>query len=98
MQNILFVNFFLVIIIAFLLVVPAIAGDEKIVIYQTDFSSDPGWTTNSPSHYYWDVSREMYYFETEGGTNGYSFIPVNYTMGSFTLEYRNNDVHDWQLA
>lgn len=87
MQNIPTICFFLVIGIVFLLVVPATAADEKVVLYQTDFSSDPRWITNSPSHYYWDVPREMYHFETEGGTNGYSFIPVNYTMGPFTLEY-----------
>jgi hypothetical protein len=29
----------------------------------------------------------MYHFETEGGTNGYAYIPVYYTDGPFTLEY-----------
>jgi hypothetical protein len=87
MQNTPAICFFLLIGTALLLVVPAIAAGEKVVLYQTDFSSDPRWTTNSPSHYYWDVPREMYHFETEGGTNGYSFIPVDYTMGPFTLEY-----------
>jgi len=87
MQSIPAVCFFLVIGTALLLVVPAIAIEEKVVLYQTDFSNDPGWTTNSPSHFYWDVPLEMYHFETEGGTNGYSFIPVDYTVGPFILEY-----------
>ena len=87
MQNIPTIFFFLLIGTSLLLVVPAIAADEKFVLYQTDFSSDPGWTTNSPSNYYWDVNQEMYHLETEGGTNGYSFIPVDYTEGPFVLEY-----------
>ncbi|HUU75570.1 MAG TPA: hypothetical protein VMW63_05720, partial [Methanoregulaceae archaeon] len=60
---------------------------EKQVIYQTDFSSSPGWITNSPSHYYWDGNSQMYYFNLEGGTNGNSYVPIDYDEGSFTLEF-----------
>ena len=87
MQNTAAVCFFLVISTTFILIAPAIAAEERVVLYQADFSGDPGWTTNSPSHYYWDVQRQMYHFETEGGTNGYAYIPVYYTDGPFTLEY-----------
>jgi hypothetical protein len=27
-------------------------------VYQTDFSSDPLWTTNNPSRYYWDAANQ----------------------------------------
>ncbi len=65
--------------------VPAIGAQEKVVLYSTDFSSNPGWTTNNPSRYYWDNGR--YHYETEGGTNGYSFIPIDYDNGDLVLEY-----------
>jgi hypothetical protein len=60
---------------------------QKTILYQTDFSQSPGWTTNSPTRYYWDPALQMYHFKAEGGTNGYSFIPVRYDGQSFTLEY-----------
>ena len=81
------VCFFLGILSFLLLLQPATSADVKVMIYETDFSTDPGWNTNNPSYYYWDVQREAYHFQTEGGTNGYSFIPVEYQRGSFTLEY-----------
>ncbi|NTV00506.1 MAG: hypothetical protein HGA55_05215 [Methanoregulaceae archaeon] len=78
--------FFLLLV--FLLVLPVTgAGEEKVILYQTDFSADPGWMTNNPSYYYWDVDKQVYHFQTEGGTNGYSFIPVTYDGGPFVLEF-----------
>jgi hypothetical protein len=83
--------FFLVCTSTFLLI-PAVSGaqEERVILYQTDFSTDPGWITNSPSYYYWDVGGETYRFETEGGTNGYSYVPVDYSSGPFTLEFDLN--------
>ncbi|MCU0632426.1 MAG: hypothetical protein MUC66_05580 [Methanolinea sp.] len=68
---------------------PTMAAEttQKTILYQTDFSQSPGWTTNSPTRYYWDPALQMYHFKAEGGTNGYSFIPVRYDGQSFTLEY-----------
>jgi hypothetical protein len=75
-------------LLAILLVLPASGvTEEKVIVYQTDFSTDPGWMTNNPSYYYWDVGKGAYHFETEGGTNGYSFVPVVYDGGPFILEY-----------
>lgn len=73
-----------------LIVLPVSAGVEKVVIYSSDFSKDPGFTTNNPSRYYWDVANEQYHFETEGGTNGYAFLPVEIDNDPFTLEYDIN--------
>ena len=81
------VCFFMGILSVLLLLQPVTAADVKVTLYETDFSTDPGWITNNPSYYYWDVQREAYHFQTEGGTNGYSFIPVEYQRGPFTLEY-----------
>ena len=85
MQRIPALFFFLLL---FLLVLPVSGAiEEKVIIYQTDFSADPGWMTNNPSYYYWDVGKQAYHFQSEGGTNGYSFIPVTYDGGPFVLEY-----------
>jgi len=48
------------------------------VVYQTDFSSDPGWTTNDPTNMYWDSSAQAYHIEAsqESSSNGY----VNYNL------------------
>jgi len=75
---------------AMLIVLPVSADQQKVVIYSSDFSKDPGFTTNNPSRYYWDVTNEQYHFETEGGTNGYAFIPVELDNDPFTLEYDIN--------
>lgn len=40
----------------------ATAADWQVV-YQTDFSSDPAWTTNAPSKMYWDSATERYHLE-----------------------------------
>ena len=70
-------------------ILPSLAAEttQQAILYQSDFSRDPGWTTNSPTRYYWDPSLEMYHFKTEGGTNGYAFVPVKYNGQSFTLDY-----------
>ena len=73
-----------------LVAMPVSAALEEVLVYSSDFSSDPGFTTNNPSRYYWDVANQTYHFETEGGTNGYSFIPVDLENGPFTLEYDIN--------
>jgi len=69
------------------LFLPAMADVQSMILYSTDFSENPGWITNSPSRYYWDSSLGMYHFRTEGGTNGYSYTPINYDRQSFTLDY-----------
>lgn len=62
-------------------------GQTQRVIYQTAFSSDPRWTTNSPSSDYWDPSKGMYHFSIEPSTGNYAYIPVENIAGPFTFEY-----------
>jgi hypothetical protein len=57
------------------------------VIYQTAFSTDPHWTTNSPSSDYWDPTKAMYHFSIEPSTGNYAYIPVDNFDGPFTFEY-----------
>jgi len=72
-----------------LIVQPILAesSDEQTTIYQTSFASDPGWKTNNPSTNYWDPTMGMYHFSIEPSTGSYSYIPVVFDSGSFTLEY-----------
>lgn len=75
----------------FLLALPVHAdtGDSQPVkvIYQTAFSTDPHWTTNSPSSDFWDPSKGMYHFSIEPSTGNYAYIPVDNIDGPFTFEY-----------
>ena len=70
-----------------LIMLPVSAYEQKLILYESDFSQDPGFITNNPSRYFWDVGTERYRFETEGGTNGYAYVPVEIGDVSFTLEY-----------
>ena len=57
------------------------------VIYQTTFSSDPHWTTNSPSSDYWDPSTGRYHFSLEPSTGNYAYTKIDNLDGPFTFEY-----------
>lgn len=48
-------------------------ADNWQVVYQTDFSSYPGWITNNPSHYYWDSGLGAYYQREIDGTEEYAY-------------------------
>ncbi len=56
-------------------------------LYETDFSKDPGWTTNNGSRFYWDSLVQAYYANTVEGANEYSTIPLNWNGDSFRLEF-----------
>jgi hypothetical protein len=71
-------------------VIPVQASDGSTsmnVIYQTPFSSDPHWTTNSPSYDYWDPSSGRYHFSIEPSTGNYAYATIDNMAGSFTFEY-----------
>jgi hypothetical protein len=57
------------------------------VIYQTSFSSDPHWTTNSPSSDYWDPTTGRYHFSIEPSTGNYAYMTIDNMEGDFTFEY-----------
>jgi hypothetical protein len=67
--------------------IQALSGDGQTVIYQNTFSTDPHWTTNNPSSDYWDSNMGMYHFVIEPSTGNFAWVPVDYSGGSFTLEY-----------
>ncbi len=65
----------------------ASASHEKVIIYATNFTTNPSWQTNNPTRYYWEPQKGMYHYLVQPGTGGYSYIPVNYDEESFALEY-----------
>ncbi len=70
--------------------VPAEAATDGPVkaLYQSSFSENPKWVTNSPSSDYWDPGLQMYHFSIEPSTGGYAYVPVpGYAKQSFTMEY-----------
>jgi hypothetical protein len=89
MKNTALSRMILLLILAGFFILPVSSAEitEKVVLYQTDFSTSPDWTTNSPSHYYWDPEMQVYHYENEGGTNGYAFVPISYDGGPLVLEY-----------
>ncbi len=95
MKNRLFAITLALTIMGMILILPVSAADqpvasasqEKVILYATNFSTNPLWQTNNPTRYYWEPQKGMYHYLIQPGTGGYSFIPVNYNGESFTLEY-----------
>jgi hypothetical protein len=74
-----------------LLVLPVQAESDSTasvkVLYQTPFSSNPHWETNSPSSDYWDPSVGRYHFKIEPSTGNYADTTIDNMNGPFTFEY-----------
>ena len=71
-----------------LLLVQPLHADEQVqqeIIYQTAFSTDPHWTTNSPRSFYWDPQKGIYHYYIEPSTGTYAYTEVDYDDGPFTL-------------
>ena len=84
------ISIFVVICLFFMVIPVQAAGDDSAsqkVIYQTPFSSDPHWTTNSPSSDYWDPATGRYHFSIEPSTGNYAYTTIPNMDGSFTFEY-----------
>jgi len=68
--------------------VPAATITQDQVLYQTTFTTDPGWTTNSMKSFYWVPDKGVYSYAIEPGNGGNAYVQVaGYPGGSFTLEY-----------
>jgi len=73
-----------------LLLVQPVCAEVQVqdeLIYQTSFTTNPSWITNSPRSYYWDSGKGVYHYAIEPGTGGYAYTTVDYSHGSFTLDY-----------
>ncbi|GEM_PF-2309792 len=64
----------------------------ETLIYQTDFFNDPHWQTNRQRDYYWNSTKEVYYFFSDENP-GYAEIPVLYNVTSFRLEFDITILH-----
>ena len=62
------------------------AQSYDVIIYQTDFSSDPHWRTSHPRQYYWDRTNKSYHFKSDVNL-GDADINVTYSETPFRLEY-----------
>ena len=66
------------------------SSEDQTTIYETSFTSDPHWITNTggaSSSYYWVPDMGIYHFSIEPSSGGYTYIPVEFDSGSFTLDY-----------
>jgi zinc protease len=68
--------------------VPSSAEEPWQVVYQSDFSTDPGWTTNAPQNFYWNEAGGNYYFKRQNGSEQYSYRAITYDPGlAYRLEF-----------
>jgi zinc protease len=74
------------------LVLKKYSPGELQVVYQTDFSSDPGWITDQPDNYYWNETAGTYHATVENDAPAYSpnryfYTPVALTGDSFEIQW-----------
>jgi len=65
---------------------PAYVTGETLV-YSTDFSIDPHWSTNNPVTNYYDAEKGMFHYLMRDGSGAYVNVRVPYHGESFTLSF-----------
>jgi hypothetical protein len=79
---------FLVLLASAALVLPARAApSQEVPVYSTDFSTDPGWSTNNPATNYWDAGKGMFHYLMRDGSGTYVYREVPYGGEAFTLSF-----------
>lgn len=74
-------------IFLFIFVTSTFAQDWQTV-YQTDFSTNPNWSTNSPTNNYWNASGQNYHTKTYSNGGQYAYVSVPFVQGnSYKLEF-----------
>ncbi len=79
-------------VLAGLLIAPANAfGQDYVIEYSEDFSSDPGWTTDQPDNYFWDSGTQSYYAATSNSgpcytPSRFAYKLIQYDGNSLRLE------------
>lgn len=71
------------------LLVPAARAsvDAGTLVYSTDFTTDPRWSTNNPATNYWNSSLGMFHYLMRDGSGAYVNVKVPYHGESFTLSF-----------
>ncbi|HMA05161.1 MAG TPA: hypothetical protein VKO45_04460 [Methanomicrobiales archaeon] len=78
----------LLLLVFFILVLPSQAIPyTAATAYSTDFSTDPGWSTNNPATNYWDKDLREWHYLMRDGSGAYVNVKVPYHGESFTLAY-----------
>lgn len=73
-------------------------------IYSTDFSSDPGWTTDQGDKCYWDSAAEEYVVNVKNSNPGtepsrYAYANTSYNSESFRMEWNQKMTRcDWSAG
>ena len=67
-------------------------ANTRQVVYETNFSTDPGWTTDQPANFYWESGWETYFIHQTNYPEAYepdryTFVRVPYSGGPFRLEW-----------
>jgi len=75
-----------------LLILASVAGMARsagtsVVIYSTDFSSNPDWVTNDLYHNHWDETVGMFQYALRAAGTDFVFKTIPYHGESFQLEY-----------
>jgi len=72
-----------------LILTASVAHADWVTRYQTDFSTDPGWTTSDPANYFWNGAGGNCYIKQVNINHGgnYAYHDVGYDGGSFKLDY-----------
>ena len=80
--------------LCFLLILEVIAqsafADTWSTVYQTDFSTNPGWTTNNSSDFYWNSTAQTFYQSQKNGSGEYAYklLPTSLQSNQeWRLEY-----------
>ena len=71
------------VLLFFILFAPGLATAAEQVIYEHDFSTDPGWTTDDQSKFYWDSTEEALYMSLANSST--SSVPDRYFYTSTDL-------------
>lgn len=76
-----------IVTVTLILTTVSLGQSYAAIVYETDFSSDPGWLTNNTSKFYWYSEQEMYHYRVTDAANEYAYITVPYPGTSFCMEF-----------
>src|SRR3989344_645657 len=64
-------------------------------IYATDFSIDPGWTTDQPDNFYWDASQEALFVHSQN--KGPAYVPNRHIYTPTALDPTQPFLLSWDF-
>jgi hypothetical protein len=70
-----------------LYLVSASLAMEWRTVYETDFSTDPGWTTNNHARYHWVADSQTFFADTYTNNGEFATTDLDYDGESFQLTF-----------